>query len=73
MCVIITSRTLLPCYLTMVTLTAAQTTGVATVSSLAHFLASENRLYLYRRNVPLLHMSRYITACDSVLPGPPTH
>jgi len=28
-------------------------------------------LQLYRRNVPLLHMSRYITACDSVLTGVP--
>ena len=28
-------------------------------------------LQLYRRNVPLLHMSRYITAHDSVLPGLP--
>jgi len=28
-------------------------------------------LQLYRRNVPLLHMSRYVTARDSVLPGLP--
>jgi len=27
-------------------------------------------LQLYRRNVPLLHTSRYVTACDSVLPFP---
>ena len=26
-------------------------------------------LQLYRRNVPLLHTSTYVTACDSVLPG----
>ena len=30
-------------------------------------------LQMYRRNVPLLHTSRYVTAHDSVLPGfPPT-
>ena len=28
-------------------------------------------LQLYRRNVPLLHTSRYVIACGSVLPGPP--
>ena len=30
-------------------------------------------LQLYRRNVPLLHASRYVTAHDSVLPGLPPH
>ena len=33
----------------------------------------EATLQLYRRNVPLLRTSRYVTACDSLLPGLSLH
>jgi len=36
-----------------------------------HSLGSEAALQLYRSTVPLLHMSGYVTAHDSVLPGLP--
>ena len=51
-----------------------RTTECSTSDSLGDIsLIQKAALQLYRRNVPFLHMSRHVTACDSALPGLPPH
>ena len=52
--------------------TGRRTTERSTSDSLGDVsLIQKAALQLYRRNVPLLHTSRYVIPRDSVLPGLP--
>jgi len=56
----------------LITNTDRRTTEYSTSDSLGDISwISEATLQLFRRNVPLLHTSRYIIPCDSVLPSLP--